>query len=66
MPGHMGNITVTTQNLLVVHVDAENNSLLVKGAVPGHKNGYVIVKMAKKKKAKPAQDASAQPGKKKK
>ena len=34
MPGHMGSVKVTTQNLEVVRVDAENNLLLVKGAVP--------------------------------
>lgn len=50
MPGHMGAATVTVQNLRVIKVDAENNLLMVKGAVPGHKNGYLIVKKAKKKK----------------
>lgn len=44
LPGHMGCETVTTQNLEVVRVDAERNLLLVKGAVPGHKNGLVSVK----------------------
>lgn len=44
LPGHMGCNTVTTQNLEVVRVDAERNLLLVKGAVPGHKNGLVSVK----------------------
>jgi len=50
MPGHMGAQAATTINLLVVKVDAENNILLVKGAIPGHKNGYVMVRTAKKKK----------------
>jgi len=50
MPGHMGNVTQTTQNLKVVRVDLENNLLLVEGAVPGHKNGYLVIKKAKKKK----------------
>jgi len=50
MPGHMGAIQVTVQNLKVIKVDAENNLLLVKGAVPGHKNNYLIIKKAKKKK----------------
>lgn len=50
MPGHMGNVRVTVQNLLVVKVDLENNILLVKGAVPGHKNGYLVIRKAKKKK----------------
>jgi len=49
MPGHMGAIGVTTQNLKVVKVDTENNILLIKGSVPGFKNGYVIIKKAKKK-----------------
>jgi len=49
LPGHMGARTVTTQNLKVVKVDAENNLLLVKGAVPGHKNGYLVIRKAKKK-----------------
>ena len=44
MPGHMGNVKVTTQNLEVVRVDAENNLLLVKGAVPGAKKCLVTVK----------------------
>lgn len=44
LPGHMGCEKVTTQNLEVVRVDAERNLLLVKGAVPGHKNGLVSVK----------------------
>ncbi|MFA5156366.1 MAG: 50S ribosomal protein L3 [Candidatus Omnitrophota bacterium] len=54
LPGHMGNETVTVQNLKVVKVDIENNILLVEGAVPGNKNNYLIVRTAKKKKAKAA------------
>lgn len=50
MPGHMGACRVTVQNLEVVKVDAQNNLLLVKGAVPGHRNNYLIIKKAKKKK----------------
>lgn len=49
LPGHMGCRAVTVQNLKVVRVDLENNLLLVKGATPGHKNGYLIIKKAKKK-----------------
>ncbi|MBM3243572.1 MAG: 50S ribosomal protein L3 [Candidatus Omnitrophica bacterium] len=49
MPGHMGAVKVTLQNLKVIKADLENNILLVKGAVPGFKNGYVIVRKAKKK-----------------
>ena len=44
MPGHMGSVKVTTQNLEIVRVDAENNLLLVKGAVPGAKKCLVTVK----------------------
>lgn len=50
MPGHMGACRVTTQNLAVIKVDAQNNLLLVKGAIPGHKNSYLIIRKAKKKK----------------
>src|SRR5262249_58646248 len=44
MPGHYGVEQVTTQNLMVVDVDAEKNLLLVKGAVPGHSDGIVFVR----------------------
>ena len=44
MAGHMGNVRVTIQNLEVVRVDAENNVILVKGAVPGPKKSLVILK----------------------
>ena len=44
MPGHMGGKKVTTQNLEVVRVDAENNLLLIKGAVPGAKKALITVK----------------------
>ena len=44
MPGHMGHVKVTVQNLEVVRVDAENNLLLVKGAVPGPKKALVTIK----------------------
>lgn len=49
MAGQYGNTTVTVQNLKVVKVDAENNLLLIKGAVPGPKNGYIVVRAAIKK-----------------
>ena len=48
MAGHMGNVRTTVQNLEVVRVDAERNLILVKGAVPGHKGGRVIVRPAVK------------------
>ena len=41
LPGHMGNVSCTIQNLSVVKVDAENNMILIKGAVPGS-NGSVV------------------------
>ncbi len=46
LPGHMGCDTVTTKNLEVVRVDAEANLIMLKGAVPGGKNGVVRVRMA--------------------
>ncbi len=48
LPGRMGGEKVTTQNLEVVKVDVENNLLLIKGAVPGPRNGYVTIKSAVK------------------
>jgi len=48
MSGHLGNVRRTAQNLEVVRVDPERNLLLVKGAVPGHKGGRVLVKPAAK------------------
>jgi len=51
MAGHMGAKRVTTQNLALVGIRAEDNVLLVAGAVPGPVNGTVIVRKALKKKA---------------
>ena len=48
MPGQMGGEQVTVQNLEVVRVDAENNLLLVKGAVPGPKKCLVTIRDAVK------------------
>ena len=48
MPGHMGAVRVTVQNLEVVRVDAEQNLLLVKGAVPGPKKSLVMIKASTK------------------
>ena len=50
MPGHMGSVKVTTQNLEVVRVDAEKNLLLIKGAVPGAKKALITVKESVKSK----------------
>ena len=49
MPGQMGNVKVTVQNLEVVKVDVENNLLLVKGAVPGPKKALLVLKETVKK-----------------
>ena len=49
MAGQYGNTTVTVQNLKVVKLDVENNVILIKGAVPGAKNGYLVVRPAIKK-----------------
>jgi len=48
MSGQMGNVRRTIQNLVVVKVDAERNLLLIKGAVPGHSGGRVVVRPAVK------------------
>ena len=48
LPGHMGHVQVTIQNLEVVKVDLENNVILIKGSVPGTKNSLVLVRTAVK------------------
>ncbi len=48
MTGHLGDVRRTTQNLVVARVDVARGLLLVKGAVPGAKNGHVVVKPAVK------------------
>ncbi|KKW68551.1 50S ribosomal protein L3 [Lampropedia cohaerens] len=55
MTGHMGDETVTTQNLDIVRVDEARQLLLIKGAVPGSKGGFVTVRPAVKASAKGAQ-----------
>jgi large subunit ribosomal protein L3 len=49
MPGQMGNHKVTTQNIKVVSVRPDDNLLLVRGGIPGAKNGYVVMMYATKK-----------------
>ena len=49
LPGQMGNVTITVQNLEIISVDMENNCILVKGNVPGTKKSLVIIKTAVKK-----------------
>ena len=60
MAGHMGDHVVTTQNLDVVRVDEARGLLMVKGAVPGAKGGFVTVRPAIK--ANGAQVAAAKEG----
>jgi len=57
MSGHRGDATVTTQNLDVIRVDEARQLLLIKGAIPGAKGGFVTVRPAVK--AKPAADKGA-------
>jgi len=52
MPGHLGNEQVTVQNIRIMRVDAQNNILLLKGQVPGHKKSLIIIRDAKKKPSK--------------
>lgn len=49
MPGHMGDKTVTMQNLQVVELNVEAGYMLVKGSIPGSKNGFVKIQKAVKK-----------------
>ncbi|WP_025755406.1 50S ribosomal protein L3 [Mycoplasmopsis cricetuli] len=46
MPGHLGNVKTTIQNLEIIKIDATNNYLLVKGSIPGPKKSLVIIKEA--------------------
>ena len=61
-----GDVTVTVQNLDVVRVDEARGLLMIKGAVPGAKNGFVTVRLAAKGQPKPvaAPTAKAEKGKK--
>ena len=63
-PGHMGADRVTTRNLKVVKVDADNNVLLLSGAVPGAAGGYVVIRKAVAKKPDPQPQAEKKKGKK--
>jgi large subunit ribosomal protein L3 len=56
MSGHLGNVRRTAQNLEVIRVDAERNLLLVKGSVPGHKDGRLFVQPSVKAGDVPVQD----------
>ncbi len=48
MPGHMGHVTFTAENLEIVRIDMEKNLIAVKGSVPGTKGGLVVVQSAAK------------------
>ncbi len=50
MAGHLGDVQRTTQNLVIARIDAERNLIMVRGAVPGHDNGDIIVRPAVKAK----------------
>jgi large subunit ribosomal protein L3 len=63
-PGHMGDERVTTRNLKVVKVDADNNVLLLSGAVPGAAGGYVVIRKAVAKKPDPQPQPEKKKGKK--
>jgi large subunit ribosomal protein L3 len=47
MPGHMGHAQITVRNLRILGVDVEDNLLMVEGAVPGPRDGYVLISKAK-------------------
>lgn len=53
MPGQMGDKRATVQGLRVMDVDTENNTILIKGAVPGHQNSILMINRSQKKKFKP-------------
>ena len=63
-PGHMGADRVTTRNLKVVKVDADNNVLLLSGAVPGAAGNYVVIRKAVAKKPDPQPQPEKKKGKK--
>lgn len=66
MPGHMGADKVTVQNIRVIKVDKDNNLLLLKGAVPGSRNSFLVIKKAKKKTFKPLTVETPKPDSKEK
>jgi large subunit ribosomal protein L3 len=66
MHGHMGTDRVTTRNLKVLRVDAENNLLVVRGAVPGANGGYVLIRKAVAAKPEPQPQLQEKPKKGKK
>jgi len=59
MAGHMGVRQVTVRNIRVIRVDADNNLLLVEGAVPGGPNSVVVIRKAVAKKPDPQPQAES-------
>jgi large subunit ribosomal protein L3 len=57
MPGHMGQVQRTTQNLEIIQVREADNLLLIKGAIPGAKGDYVVIRESKKHPKAAAKDA---------
>ena len=49
MPGHLGNVNRTIQNLTIVKIMPDENIMLVKGSIPGHKGSVVVIKPTEKK-----------------
>jgi large subunit ribosomal protein L3 len=49
MGGHMGDVKRTVQNLVLLEIDEPNNILLIQGSVPGARNGFIVIRNAKKK-----------------
>jgi large subunit ribosomal protein L3 len=49
MPGHLGQVRRTAQNLLVVQVREEENVILIRGAIPGSNGDYVVIRESKKR-----------------
>ena len=64
MPGHMGQVRRTVQNLKVIQVREAENLLLISGAIPGANGQYVVIREAKKRPKKAAADAKAAEAKK--
>ena len=58
MTGHLGDVTVTVQNLDIVRIDEARQLLMIKGAVPGSKGGFVTVRAAIKAKSTAAKGAN--------
>jgi large subunit ribosomal protein L3 len=66
MGGHMGQDRVTVRNLKVLRIDADNNLLVVRGAVPGANGGYVLIRKATAPKPEPQPQLQEKPKKGKK